>query len=441
MNLLKEEILVAIDKSHLSLCWHLNLVHVNLNDLRGVLNITISDLSRHNIKYLDTLWIGWINDSHNISRNRNVSLVQEFNSQALVFGWWNFFTLIIKDVEVLTSIDQSEIFGTLNDKENYILDIKSEWGSPVSFMIDVALICSTNNEETIVHGHIYNSISEVKVIRYLMQAVIDVDPVLLIKSSFDVGPGKLSVNDRAKKNWTISTGSSTNCTIIRPTEVEYGANLRLIERVRPSWSIAQPNHLERSNSKVVTIRSPLARCDNVVIGLWVIKLASILIPNSIFAIFTTRDYQVVWGIPITAEDNSIMSFPLNVLVGGHCWDDCQVFVLSVEYWVVLRIPADSINRLTSLKKLWAHHSIFTPDLDRTILTGCSESSTFIRPLDRNNGALMGFSHILLNSTSFWNKFYSAISATYCEEFTGSLSRREPIHANGASINIHDFSIL
>lgn len=67
-------------------------------------------------------------------------------------------------------------------------------------MIDVALICSTNNEETIVHGHINNSISEVKVIRYLMQAVIDVDPVLLIKSSLDMGPGKLSVNDRAKKN-------------------------------------------------------------------------------------------------------------------------------------------------------------------------------------------------------------------------------------------------
>jgi hypothetical protein len=85
-----------------------------------------------------------------------------------------------------------------------------------------------------------------------------------------------------------------------------------------------------------------------VVGRRAIKLAAILIPDSVSAVFTTRYNNVITWVPITTKYDSIMSLPCKRFVSWESWDDGQVLVTSIQERIVFRAPNDSINRLASL---------------------------------------------------------------------------------------------
>jgi hypothetical protein len=55
-----------------------------------------------------------------------------------------------------------------------------------------------------------------------------------------------------------------------------------------------------------------------------VKLATVLVPNSVLAVFAATDNQIAGRIPIGLENNAVMSLPLDLLVTGKSGHDNQV---------------------------------------------------------------------------------------------------------------------
>lgn len=51
--------------------------------------------------------------------------IQKFDSEALILGTRDQFSIVVIDVEILTSIDQGKVLCALNDSVNAILDIEN----------------------------------------------------------------------------------------------------------------------------------------------------------------------------------------------------------------------------------------------------------------------------------------------------------------------------
>ena len=43
-------------------------------------------------------------------------------------------------------------------------------------------------------------------------------------------------------------------------------------------------------------------------------MAAILVPDTVLAVLTTRDDEVVGWVPVAAEDDTVVSLPLDLLV-------------------------------------------------------------------------------------------------------------------------------
>lgn len=120
----------------------------------------------------------------------------------------------------MTCIDKGEVFGSLDDKENYILDIKNEWGCPVHDVVNEALGRGANDQMVVFHTHVNYSISEIKIIIHLMKAVVDGYFVLGEKDGFDMSPFDASLNNAAENYGAISSSACYDSTIMTPRKVE-----------------------------------------------------------------------------------------------------------------------------------------------------------------------------------------------------------------------------
>ena len=85
----------------------------------------------------------------------------------------NKLTLIGVNIEVLTGVDQCEVLGSLNNKEDDVVDIEHEWRSPVHNVVDITLGGCAHDQVVVLHAHINNSFSKVKVVIHFMKAVIN----------------------------------------------------------------------------------------------------------------------------------------------------------------------------------------------------------------------------------------------------------------------------
>ena len=92
-----------------------------------------------------------------------------------------------------------------------------------------------------------------------------------------------------------------------------------------------------------------------------------------------------------------MGLPLHLLVARQGRDDGEVLVRAVEDGVILRRPDQAVNRLTALNHLRAHHTATRPGLDLAVFSGSCESS-FITPLDADDGGLVSLGDTLLNAS-------------------------------------------
>ena len=164
-------------------------------------------LSAHDVENFNHLWSRWIDDCEDISTEGDVSLVQELNTKALALWRRDKLAFVGVDVEVLACVDQSEVLGSLDDEEDNILDVENEWRAPVHGAVDIALRGGANDEVVVLHAHVDDSLSEVKIIVHLVEAVIDADSVFGIENSFDMSPLECSVNDMTKDNLSVSTSS------------------------------------------------------------------------------------------------------------------------------------------------------------------------------------------------------------------------------------------
>ena len=88
-----------------------------------------------------------------------------------------------------------------------------------------------------------------------------------------------------------------------------------------------------------------------IIGKRIVKLATELIPNAIFAVFTSRDNKIVGWIPIACKYNSIMCFPGNLLVSRERRLNDQVLIATVENSIAIWGPDQTINGFTALNNL------------------------------------------------------------------------------------------
>jgi hypothetical protein len=80
----------------------------------------------------------------------------------------------------LTSINQCEVFGALDNKEYNIFDVENEWRAPIHSTVDITLGSSANNQVIMLHTHVYDPLSKVKIIIHFMKAVVDADSVFRI---------------------------------------------------------------------------------------------------------------------------------------------------------------------------------------------------------------------------------------------------------------------
>lgn len=161
-------------------------------------------------------------------------MVQELDSQTLIFGGGDQFAFVGVAVEILTCIDQGEVLGSLDDQEDDVLDVEDERGGPVHNVVDVALRGRANNKMIMLHAHVDNPLSEVEIIIHFMKAIIDANLVLLIQGGLDMGPGELSVDNRSENDMTIATGTGDDCTVVAPGKAKDRAAFWLIKGVRPS---------------------------------------------------------------------------------------------------------------------------------------------------------------------------------------------------------------
>jgi hypothetical protein len=126
--------------------------------------------------------------------------------------------------------------------------------------------------------------------------------------------------------------------------------------VRPSRFVAQSKHFKGTNGEVVSIWSPLDRSDNVVIWQTAVKLSSVLVPDSVLAVLSSRDDHVVGWVPVSSQDDSVMSFPRYFLVSWEGRDNGDVLFRSVENRVILWRPAEAIDRFGALDKSRSNHT-------------------------------------------------------------------------------------
>lgn len=188
MNTGQKHVPIAVNKAHFSFTGHLNLVKVHLKNFCAVLHWHIRWLATHDIKDFNQLWVRWINHRKNVRTQWDVSLVQELNSQTLVFWRRHKFALVGVNVKILWGIDQGEILCSLNDKENNVFDVKNEGWTPVHGTVDIALGGCADDEMVMLHSHIDNSLSEIQVVVHFMEAVIDTNSVLWVQYRFDMSP-------------------------------------------------------------------------------------------------------------------------------------------------------------------------------------------------------------------------------------------------------------
>jgi hypothetical protein len=204
------------------------LVDVHLKDLGGMVNL-ICWLPAHNVEDLYRLGVRWVDHSKDVRGQRDVALVQELYSKALVLGRGNELALVGVDIEVLACIDKSEVFGALYDQEYYILDIEDEGRGPVHDVVDKALTSGADDQMVVLHAHVDHSFSEVKIVIHLVEAIVDSDLVFLIENSLDMGPREGSVNDVSEDNLTVATCTRDDCAIVAPGKAEDRARLWLVE--------------------------------------------------------------------------------------------------------------------------------------------------------------------------------------------------------------------
>jgi len=163
-----------------------------------------------------------------------VSLVQKLDSETLTFWSRNNFAFVRVNIEVLTSVNEGEVFGSLSDEEDNVFDVENERRGPVHDVINIALGSGAYNQVIVLHTHVYDSFSEVEVIIHFVEAVINRNLVLLIEDSLDMCPRKLTINNVSENDRTVSSSSGNGSAIVTPRKIENRATFRLIERMRPS---------------------------------------------------------------------------------------------------------------------------------------------------------------------------------------------------------------
>lgn len=67
-----------------------------------------------------------------------------------------------------------------------------------------------------------------------------------------------------------------------------------------------------------------------IIRLRIIQLAAIVVPDSIFAVLTTGDNEIVGGVPVAAEDDAVMGFPAILFISWKGRNYSQIFIRCVE---------------------------------------------------------------------------------------------------------------
>lgn len=152
----------------------------------------------------------------------------------------------------------------------------------------------------------------------------------------------------------------------------------------------------------------------------VVKLATELIPDAVLGIFTSGHNKVVGGVPVTGKHNTIVSFPLNLLVSWQGWLNNEVLVTAVKNSITVWGPYKAVDRLSTLDNLGTEHTATRPGLDLTILSGSCKSA-FITPLDADNGGHVSLSDALFDATSLADKFEGAIAAGKGENLLVSLA--------------------
>jgi hypothetical protein len=85
-----------------------------------MVNLSVGNLTALDVKDLYQLWILRVDDSQDVWTERNVSLVEEFDSEALVLWSRDKLAFVRVDEEVLTSIDEGEVLSSLYNKRDHV---------------------------------------------------------------------------------------------------------------------------------------------------------------------------------------------------------------------------------------------------------------------------------------------------------------------------------
>lgn len=189
MDFSHEHVAVAVHEAHLALSRDLNLVKLHFDDVSSMLN-NFTRLARVDVESVDFLGVARINDSNNVRRDRQVALVEEFNSESLHSGLTHKFTFIAVYIEVLRSVDNSEELSALDNHVDVVLQVEYEGRGPVLSLkrVDVALGGGADDHVSVLHAHVDNALSEVKFFTQLVKTVTDVDLVVFVKNSFAAAP-------------------------------------------------------------------------------------------------------------------------------------------------------------------------------------------------------------------------------------------------------------
>ena len=74
--------------------------------------------------------------------------------------------------------------------------------------------------------------------------------------------------------------------------------------------VAQPESIERTDCKELSIRSPRHRHDGVVVRVAAVELTAVGVPDTVLAVFSAGQDEIVDGVPVHLQDHTIMGFPL-----------------------------------------------------------------------------------------------------------------------------------
>ena len=181
-----------------------------------------------------------------------MTLVEELDLEALVLGLGDGLAFVGVDHEVLGSIDQDEVLGSLHDQVDCVFHIEHKRTGPVHYVVDVALGGSAHDQMVVPHAHVDHALAEVKVLIHLVQAVVHADLVVFIEHCFDMGPGELAVHDVSKDHRSVATSTRANSAVVRPGEGHHRAGVGFVEAVRPAGLVAEAEHLEGAHSEELT---------------------------------------------------------------------------------------------------------------------------------------------------------------------------------------------